>query len=151
LLEAQRATQLQTPWRHSCTMSRFVHWDWWLCCVIRCRVQAAIQHAPMRIELSCQKHNVGTVGTPAWQQEAAEVGRQEPELLDPVADLKVNAFDLVGDIRRQQRLLAHRAAMPAHWCAAASPSPACRTLGVLPLLVSMRGLTGVNDSNRNGS
>ncbi len=69
-----------------------------------------------------------TVGTLSWQQEAAEAGRQEPELLDPVADLRVNAFDLVGDIRRQQRLLAHRAAMPAHWCAAPSLLSACRAL-----------------------
>lgn len=91
------------------------------------------------------------LGTPSWQQEAGEASRQEPELLDPVADLRVSAFDLVGDIRRQQRLLAQRAAMPAHWCAASSPSPACRTLGLLPLLASMRGLTGVNDSNSNGN
>lgn len=48
------------------------------------------------------------------QEDAAARG-EEPELLDPVADLRVNAFELVGDIREQQRLLAQRAAMPAHW------------------------------------
>jgi hypothetical protein len=98
----------------------------------------------MHIELCCRQRTVRTVGTLSWQQEAAEAGRREPELLDPVADLRVNAFDLVGDIRRQQRLLAHRAAMPVHWCAASSPSPAGRTLGLLPLAVLM-SLTGANE------
>ena len=73
------------------------------------------------VELLLEAHS-GHSGHPSWQQEAAEAGHQEPELLDPVADLRVNAFDLVGDIRRQQRLLAQRAAMPAHWCAASKPS-----------------------------
>lgn len=48
-------------------------------------------------------------------QDAAAATGEEPELLDPMADLKVNAFELVGDIRQQQRQLAQRAAMPAHW------------------------------------
>lgn len=49
-------------------------------------------------------------------QESAAAGGAEPELLDPVSDLKVNAFELVGDIREHQRLLAARASTPCHWC-----------------------------------
>lgn len=48
-------------------------------------------------------------------QETAAASKEGPELLDPVSDLKVNAFELVGDIRQQQLFLVQRAAMPAHW------------------------------------
>ena len=95
---------------------------WMLHCITPSQMQAEKHCAPMPIKLRNQKRTAGTVGAPSWQQEGAEASRQEPELLDPVADLKVNAFDLVGDIRRQQWLLAHRAAMPAHWCAASKRS-----------------------------
>ena len=55
----------------------------------------------------------------AGSQEAAAVAGSEVETLDPVSDLRVNAFELVGDIREQQRLLAARAAMPCHRCGVA--------------------------------
>ncbi len=44
----------------------------------------------------------------------ATAAGEEPETLDPVADLKVSTLDLVTAIRERQTLLARRAAMPCH-------------------------------------
>ena len=46
--------------------------------------------------------------------DAAAASGGEPELLDPIADLKVSTLDLVTVIRERQTLLARRAAMPCH-------------------------------------
>ncbi len=52
---------------------------------------------------------------PSTLQESAAAARAEPELLDSISDLRVNSFELAGDIREHQRLLAARAAMLCHW------------------------------------
>ena len=48
--------------------------------------------------------------------DAAASAGEEPDTLDPVADLKVSTLDLVTAIRERQALLARRAAMPCHRC-----------------------------------
>lgn len=47
------------------------------------------------------------------EEEAAAQGG-DPPTLDPVADLRLNSLDLVGDFRRRAQLAADRAAMPCH-------------------------------------
>ncbi|KAL4444150.1 hypothetical protein ABPG75_011887 [Micractinium tetrahymenae] len=46
--------------------------------------------------------------------ETAEQEGGDPPVLDPVADLKLNSIDLVGDLRARASLAAQRAALPAH-------------------------------------
>lgn len=59
-------------------------------------------------------------------QEEGDAGGADPELLDPVSDLKVSNFELVGALRERQALLQRRAAMPCHRYALHQHTTHCR-------------------------